>query len=336
MIENGQAQAAIDHCLHILKVYPRHVDTYRLLGTGYLEIDLYEEASDLFQRVLSVLPDDMVAHIGMSVIREHSGELDAAIWHMQRAFEIQPANRILQSELHRLYGQRDGIEPARVLLTRGALAHMYIKGDLYPQAIAELQSAITEEVNRLDLQVVLARTYHQVGRGKDAVQICTSILTHLPNSLDANRILIENSKDDDPVEDRSDYLKRVQGLDPYYMFITRDKPTSGRVSDIAVSLERLERGTPTDGIEPPNNEERIPKVSDTIYNNVESLDSLPEWIRDLESAPQSTSAGLSENLDQNVTTEPELNHVDDPAKGRIVDSLEEVPIDEEDTKPTQL
>jgi hypothetical protein len=44
MIENGQTEGAIDHSLHVLKYFPRHVDTYRLLGTAYLEDHRYSEA----------------------------------------------------------------------------------------------------------------------------------------------------------------------------------------------------------------------------------------------------------------------------------------------------
>ncbi len=32
LIEQGQLDEAIAHCLHILKTYPKHLETYRLLG----------------------------------------------------------------------------------------------------------------------------------------------------------------------------------------------------------------------------------------------------------------------------------------------------------------
>ncbi len=38
LIENGrQIDQAIQHCRHILKEFPRHVATYRLLGKAFLE-----------------------------------------------------------------------------------------------------------------------------------------------------------------------------------------------------------------------------------------------------------------------------------------------------------
>ena len=111
LIEGGQIEEAIAHCRHIFKYFPKHINTYRLLGKAYLETQRYGDAADILQRVLSSIPDDFISHLGMSIIREDEGNLDEAIWHMERAFEVQPANRAIQDELRRLYGRRDGLEP---------------------------------------------------------------------------------------------------------------------------------------------------------------------------------------------------------------------------------
>ena len=102
LIEREQLDEAIAHCRHILQTYPKHLATYRLLGKAYLEAKRYGDAADIFQRVLSAMPDDFVAHIGMAIVREDEGNLDAAIWHMERAFETNPANPAIQQEMIRL------------------------------------------------------------------------------------------------------------------------------------------------------------------------------------------------------------------------------------------
>jgi len=86
--------------------------------------------------ILSVFPDDLLAHAGLSAIHEENRELDKAIWHMEQAFETQPSNQTIQDELRRLIGKRDGSEPSKIRLTRGALIRMYAKGELYQQAIS--------------------------------------------------------------------------------------------------------------------------------------------------------------------------------------------------------
>ncbi|MFT3893643.1 MAG: tetratricopeptide repeat protein [Anaerolineales bacterium] len=129
MIDRGQLDEAIAHCHHIFKTFPKHLETYRLLGKAYLEYKRYGEAVDIFTRVLVSVPNDFVANVGMSIIRDEENKLDDAIWHMERAFEVQPSNSAIQSELQRLYGRRDGVSPPRIRMTRGALAHMYVQGE---------------------------------------------------------------------------------------------------------------------------------------------------------------------------------------------------------------
>ena len=74
-IESGRTDQAVAHSRHILHTYPKYVDAYRLLGKSYLESQRYTDAGDIFQRVLSSIPDDFVAHVGMSIIREDEGNL---------------------------------------------------------------------------------------------------------------------------------------------------------------------------------------------------------------------------------------------------------------------
>lgn len=220
MIDSGQIEESLAHCRHILKTYPKHVDTYRMMGKAYLEAKRHGEASDIFQRVLSSSPDDFVAHIGMSIIREDEGNQDAAIWHMERAFESQPSNRAVQDELRRLYGDREGFEPPKVRLTRGALARMYAHGDLYAQAISELRSALNEDTQRPDLQVLLARMYYLTKRNTDAIEVCTHLLEKLPYCLYANHLMADILNEDDHPDQAQPYLGRVEELDPYAAQIT--------------------------------------------------------------------------------------------------------------------
>jgi len=92
LIDTAQLDEAVAHCRHILETFPKHIATYRLLGKAYLEQQRFGDAADIFQRVLSSVPDDYVANIGLSIIREDEGNLDAAIWYMERALEAQPSN----------------------------------------------------------------------------------------------------------------------------------------------------------------------------------------------------------------------------------------------------
>ena len=115
MIDKNQIDEAFAHCRYILELYPKHIDTYRLMGKALLEAQRFSDASDVFHRVLSSVPDDFIAHLGMSIIREDESNLDAAIWHMERSFEVQPSNAAVQVELRRARAAVAGADGQAVL-----------------------------------------------------------------------------------------------------------------------------------------------------------------------------------------------------------------------------
>lgn len=286
LIDRASIDEAIAHCRYILQIYPKNVATYRLLGKAYLERKNYTDASDVLQRVLSVLPDDFVSHIGMSIIREDEGNLDAAIWHMERAFENQPSNKTIQDELKRLYGQRDGVQPPKIHLTRGALARMYARGNLYQQAISELRAALAEDPKRPDLQVLLARMYFQIGQRLEAAETCSTLIGKLPYCLEANQILAEILPGTERARDAEVYSQRIQSLEPYAAFTSIQTPTPERVPDSAISIDRYD-GSLLEGI--PTISEK-PDWASSLGVDLSELtpvgEGLPEWL----STPQSEAS----------------------------------------------
>jgi tetratricopeptide (TPR) repeat protein len=241
LVEQGQRlDEAIAHCRHILQTYPKHLETYRLLGKAYLEAKRYDQAVDIFQRVLVAAPDDFVSHVGMSIIADDKGKLDDAIWHMERAFEVQPSNAAIQGELQRLFGRRDGMEPPKIRLTRGALAHMYVQGELYNQAISEIRAVLANDPRRTDMQTLLARAYFRNGQKAEAAEICTELLSKYPYCLDANRLMIEIVPGTQRADTGQEYRQRVIELDPYAAFVQDSVFHANNVADNLVTLERLE------------------------------------------------------------------------------------------------
>jgi tetratricopeptide (TPR) repeat protein len=299
LIEGGHIDESIAHSRHILKTYPKHVDSYRLLGKAYLEGQRYGDAADIFQRVLSSIPNDFISHVGMSIIREDEGNLDAALWHMERAFEVQPSNQAIQGELRRLYGRRDGIEPPKIRLTRGALARMYAHGNLYDQAIAELRAALAEDPQRPDLLVLLAEMHYKANKGVETADICTQILNKLPNCLTANLLLSEVLKDTDRFGEIETYRRRVQVLDPYAAQTSPQTPLPENVPDQAILVERLvwrPGQVIDDAVSQP-----AWAASLGIEIEGESLqeDAIPDWLSSSEESPF-ISADMSEIPDSSV------------------------------------
>jgi tetratricopeptide (TPR) repeat protein len=215
LIDHGHFDEAIAHCQHILETFPRHIETYRQLGKAFLEQGRHGDAADVFQRVLSAIPEDWLSHVAMAIVREDESNLDMAIWHMERAYEVNPSNTTVQQEVRRLRGRRDGVEPPKLRLTRSALARMYIKGGLFGQAIAEIRSALAEDPDRPDLQTLLASALFDSGSIQEAANICSTVLQKLPYCMEANRILGLALWSSDKKADAEKLFQRLESLDPY-------------------------------------------------------------------------------------------------------------------------
>ena len=212
LFQENRLLEVIAHCRHILSQHPRHVATYRLLGKALLERGDFMDAADVFQRVLSADPEDFIAHIGMAIVYKEQGRMPIARWHMERAFEMDPYNNVIQQELRDLYGRRDGQRPARLMLTREALARLYVKGGLYQQAVAELRQARERDAKRVDLQVLLAEALWRDEQRVDAVDVCLQLLDVLPDSIKANAILAEVWLLTGRLQEAQDYLEKVQEM----------------------------------------------------------------------------------------------------------------------------
>lgn len=294
LIEREKLDEAIAHCRHILQIYPKHLGTYRLLGKAYLEAKRYGDAADIFQRVLSAVPDDFVSHVGMAIVREDEGNLDAAIWHMERAFETTPANPAIRQELSRLIGRRDGLEPHKVRLTRGALARQYAQGELFPQAISELRSALQEDPDRPDLEVLLASMYWRAGQAKEAKSVCEQILEKLPFSLEANRILSDLLDKEGQSQRAGELHRKLAALDPYIGFLESVdlEPESVDANAVRVDHSTWSPGEPLPTAEP-GPPEWVTSLGVDLSSDAVSSSPKPAWLSDLDQSPAGGRASTS-------------------------------------------
>jgi tetratricopeptide (TPR) repeat protein len=209
----GQYSDALALAHHILRYFPKHLETYQLLAEINLETKDLAAAADLFQRVRSADPENIVALLGLAIVHEHRHELEEAIWYLERAFEIQPMNPELREELLRLYAEQEGAPRPHLKLTPGALARLYARQGLYPQAIQEFRTLLRADPARYDLQVALAETLYRQGRKQEAAETAQALLEKLPLCLKANLLLGTLWREND-VPEAEMFLQRAQALDP--------------------------------------------------------------------------------------------------------------------------
>lgn len=300
LIERGSTEQAMQHCRHILAQHPKAVEVYRLLGKALLEQEDDPAAQDVFQRVLSVDPEDFVARVGLSVIHDRNNELERAIWHMERAFEIAPSNALIQGELRRLYARRDGDSPERIPLTRGALARMYAAGDLNSEAIADLRQLLSEQADRFDLQVQLAEVLWRDEQRVGAAEYTQQLTSVLPYCLKANLILGAILRASGATSESDEPLQRAQAADPENQYAHRLFSGMGPLYQQSVMVDHLELLTIDQMLEAP-----LPLAE---------VEEVPEWLR-----------GLSD-LEKPLLEEPESMEAARLAPGlHVPDVVGEVP-----------
>jgi tetratricopeptide (TPR) repeat protein len=280
LIERSAYDEAAAHCKHILQQHPKYIEAYRLLGKVALDREDDKQATELFARVLSADPADFVSRAGLSIVYDRQGAVKDAAWQMERAYELAPGNPVVQEELGKLYARRDGAEPSKVPLTRGALARLYFNGELYGEAIGELRAILAQQPDRVDLQALLAEALWRDDQRMEAADTALKVLDRLPYCLDANLILGEIWMNSGREEDADVHLKRAQALDPLAMRANMLFGKSSPVPAKPIEVSKLEYTPP---IPAPTAEDQIPDwltgVGAQAEPGVAASEEVPAWLQ---------------------------------------------------------
>jgi tetratricopeptide (TPR) repeat protein len=215
LLNTNAADEVIHHCRHILQYYPKNVTAYRYLGRALLLNGRWDEATAALRRVLSVIPDDFPAHVGLSEIYDHKKKPDEAIWHLERAFEQNPNSGELLDRIRSLYRRYRDVDQAKVQLTAAAVARQALRNHAYDHAIDTLRDALERQSDRIDLRNLLAQTLWESDDHVEAAETALDVLQVLPDCLEANRILTMLWLEEDRPSDAQRYLNRVEAIDPY-------------------------------------------------------------------------------------------------------------------------
>jgi tetratricopeptide (TPR) repeat protein len=237
--DQNMLDQVITHSEYLVEKFPNSFEAARFLGQAYLEEKKYAESASYLQKVLACIPDDFVAHVGMSAIEEEKGKIDAALYHMELAFDTQPSNVVVQEELKRLIEKTGANRPSKINLSKGALIRMYIKGDLYQQALNEANACLDAQPERIDIQVLKAIALARSNQKAQATEICAKILEKLPYCYEANKILLDIYLEKGLQGPAAQARERLASLNPYYRFVTTAGLTEADIDDSKVEVDRL-------------------------------------------------------------------------------------------------
>jgi len=208
-------EKVLSHGRHILQHFPKNLAAYQMVATALLKKSRFDEAEQVYLRLLSADPTNLSVHVGLSDVYRNKQQIINAIWHLERALEQSPNNLNIANALLDLYRQRHGAAPSRLQMTRVALAKQYAKSGMFEQAAAELRRVLQENPNRLDVLVMLMEAMWNADRQHDAAEVALQILQRLPDCLAANKLLARYWILQHRPEDARPFLQRVEALAPY-------------------------------------------------------------------------------------------------------------------------
>ncbi|MBI2845237.1 MAG: tetratricopeptide repeat protein [Chloroflexi bacterium] len=212
-IQNGNLEEAREIIEHLATLYPQHLKLHVLRGELALAQEDFTAATEHYERVVDLDPENATAHLALASLIEEDDVL-AAIGHLERARELDIGNQEISRNLARLYTLRDGEEPKEMGLTKAMFARMLVEGREYARAEEELRTLLAQDPERTDLQILLARALFFLGRSWEAASICEKILAALPNSLPALIILGSIHYKNGLPKEAQPLLEQARSLDP--------------------------------------------------------------------------------------------------------------------------
>lgn len=178
-LEESRPRDAIAACQHARQFYPHAITALRLLGEAYLEVGRPDDASGVFEAVLSDDPFNVLARIGLAVVAEERGDDDRALLQFRGAWEIDPLLPQLRGELVRLYRKRYG-PGGHLRMTRPALAMLHSRNEDLVRAIKEFRALVHEYPDRDELALGLAEALWRRGDDRQARQLLEQLLANTP------------------------------------------------------------------------------------------------------------------------------------------------------------
>ena len=211
--EDGEYDAAVRAAAWGIEAYPDAAVFHRLRGTALVALGANEEAKADLALTLAVDPLDHEALVTLSRLEEAEGDLYTAAEHLLTAWEHDPANGLLRSDLTyrlaRLYGSEGYLQ-----YTRPALAALYVRNSYPERAAREYAAALAEQPTRVDLRLASVLARWRLNSLAETVDGCVLLLEEQPQLVRARWALADALARRGQGEKAREHAKHAALLDP--------------------------------------------------------------------------------------------------------------------------
>ncbi len=209
----GDHETAVRIAAWGVEAFPDAAVFHRLRGVALAALGSNEEAQADLHAALATDPLDHEALVTLSRIEEAEGDLYTAAEHLLTAWEHDPANGLLRSDLTyrlaRLYGSEGYLQ-----YTRPALAALYVRNAYPERAAREYAAALAEQPNRTDLRLASALARWRLGALAEAADGCVVLLGEQPNLVRARWVLADALARRGRGDEAREHARHAAHLDP--------------------------------------------------------------------------------------------------------------------------
>jgi tetratricopeptide (TPR) repeat protein len=182
-----EANAADPNNLHILTQ----------LATALRGMNRPEEATPIYQQILTRDPRQVQSHMGLGWIARAGGNDEAALTHFKAAAELDPIDLQVQITLGKVHCQIGRFEEAEMIFravamqvpkhgqVHASLGTLARKRNDWPAALEEFHAAVESDPKNVPFRMHLVRTLCELERWEEAEQIYRSVLEDSPRNLEA-------------------------------------------------------------------------------------------------------------------------------------------------------
>jgi tetratricopeptide (TPR) repeat protein len=210
-LASGRPSEALRRCEQLLGTHPHWLEAQRVQAESLIALERLSEAERVLDSVLSCHPEHVRAFYDRAYLAQRRGNLLGALACYRRACELTANNAQLRAMYNQMAAQlrRPPYTPSHT-----GLARLYLRCELFPQALREWNAALHANPQRIDAQVGMAETLWRMGDARHAQSVCRYILQQMPYCLKPLLLLALFEIDAQHIEEASRLIKQAAELDP--------------------------------------------------------------------------------------------------------------------------